>query len=151
MSKRFFAALTLALACALLLAACGSSETTTNGSNQTNTSKTTTTTSSPATTTTTPATTMTPATTTTPATTATGTGGDIGVPECDDFLTKYEACITGKVPEAARAQFNSSLKMWRDSWRQAASTPQGKAGLAQGCKMAAEQSKASLKSFGCEL
>jgi hypothetical protein len=150
MSKRFFAALTLALACALLLAACGSSETTTNGSNQTNTSKTTTTTSSPATTTT-PATTMTPATTTTPATTATGMGGDIGVPECDDFLTKYEACITGKVPEAARAQFNSSLKMWRDSWRQAASTPQGKAGLAQGCKMAAEQSKAALKSFGCEL
>jgi len=92
-----------------------------------------------------------PATTTTPATTATGAGTDIGVPECDDFLTKYEACITGKVPEAARAQFNSSLKMWRDSWRQAASTPQGKAGLAQGCKMAAEQSKAALKSFGCEL
>jgi hypothetical protein len=41
--------------------------------------------------------------------------------------------------------------MWRDSWRQAASTPQGKAGLAQVCKSIAEQSKASLKSFGCEL
>jgi hypothetical protein len=71
------------------------------------------------------------------------------VPECDDYITKYEACITGKVPEAARAQFNSSLKQLRDSWRQAASTPQGKAGLAQGCKMATEQARASMKSFGC--
>jgi uncharacterized protein YceK len=150
MFKRLFAALTLSLSCALLLAGCGSTETTTNGANQTSANKTTTTTtSSPATTTTTPATTMTPATTSTPATTA--TGGDIGVPECDDFLTKYEACVTGKIPEAARAQFTSTLKTWRDSWRQAASTPQGKAGLAQGCKMAAEQSRASLKSFGCEL
>jgi hypothetical protein len=155
MSKRFFAALTLALACALLLAACGSSETTTNGSNQTSANKTTTTTtttSSPATTTTTtPSTTMTPATTTTPATTATGAGGDIGVPECDDFLTKYEACITGKIPEAARATFTSTLKKYRDQWRQTASTPEGRAGLAQGCKMAAEQTRAALKSFGCEL
>lgn len=149
MCKRFFASLALSAACALLLAGCGGSETTTNGSNQTGANKTTTTTT---TTTSTPATTSTTSTTTsTPATTTTGAGSDIGVPECDDFLTKYEACVTGKVPEAARAQYNASLKMWRDSWRQAASTPQGKATLAQGCKMAAEQSRASLKSFGCEL
>ncbi len=148
MCKRFFVPLALSVACALLLIGCGGSETTTNGSNQTAANKTTTTT----TTTSTPATTSTTTTTTsTPATTTTGAGGDIGVPECDEFLTKYEACVTGKVPEAARAQYNASLKMWRDSWRQAASTPQGKAALAQGCKMAAEQSRASLKSFGCEL
>ena len=149
MCKRFFVSLALLVACALLLVGCGGSETTTNGSNQTAANKTTTTT----TTTSTPATTSTTTTTTTstPATTTTGAGSDIGVPECDDFLAKYEACVTGKVPEAARAQYNASLKMWRDSWRQAAATPQGKATLAQGCKMAAEQSRASLKSFGCEL
>ena len=32
----------------------------------------------------------------------------IGVAECDDFIDKYEACITGKVPEAARAQVPGS-------------------------------------------
>ena len=150
MLKRIFVSLTLSISCALLFVACGGSETTTNstnatGSNQTTT--TTTTTSTPATTTSTPASTTTPATTTT---TTASSGDKIGVPECDDFITKYEACISGKVPEAQRAQFNTMLKQWRDSWRQAAATPQGKAGLAQGCKMSAEQARQSMKSFGCE-
>jgi hypothetical protein len=142
MMKRIFVSLALSVSCALLLAACGGSDTATNNSsNATGANKT-------ATTTSTPATTATPAAS--PAATTTASTGDkIGVPECDDFITKYEACISGKVPEAARAQYNSTLKQLRDSWRQAASTPQGKAGLAQGCKMSAEQMRASMKSFGC--
>ena len=145
MIRRIFVSVAITISCALLLAACGGSEAPANNASPANsTNKTTTTTT---TTTTTPATTAsTPAASTTAA-----TGDKIGVPECDDFLTKYEACVTGKVPEAARAQFNTSLKQWRDAWRSAASTPQGKAGLAQGCKMVAEQSKVSMKSFGCEL
>lgn len=148
MSKRFFVSLMLSVSCALLLAACGGSETpTTNSTNATGANQTATTTTTTTTTTSTPAT-----TTNTPATTTTsGSGDKVGVAECDDFIAKYEACISSKVPEAARAQFNTSLKQWRDSWRQAASTPQGKAGLAQGCKMIAEQSKQSLKPFGCDL
>jgi hypothetical protein len=64
-------------------------------------------------------------------------------------LEKYEACLTTKVPEAARAQFNSALAQTRSSWRQIASTAPGKAGLAQACKMAAEQTKQSMKPYGC--
>jgi ABC-type oligopeptide transport system substrate-binding subunit len=151
MSKRFFVFLTLSISCALLLAACGGSETTTtNSTNATTANKsvttTTTTTSTPATTAGTPATTSTPATTTTTA----GSGDKIGVAECDDYLTKYEACLTTKVPEAARAQFNSALAQTRASWRQIAATAQGKAGLAQACKMAADQTKQSMKTYGCE-
>lgn len=150
MVTRFFSSLALALACALLFIGCGGGAETNNSNattaNQTATTTTsTTTTSTPATTTTT---TSTPAST--PATTASTTGDKIGVPECDNFIEKYEACITGKVPEAARAQFNATLKQWRDSWRQAAATPQGKAGLAQGCKVAADSARQSLKAFGCD-
>jgi hypothetical protein len=54
------------------------------------------------------------------------------------------------VPEAARAQFNTSLKQWRESWQKAAANPQGKSTLTQICKTSAEQSRASLKSFGCD-
>lgn len=148
MLKRFLVSLALSLTCALLLAACGGSEapannsSTANASNKTATTTTTTTTNTPATTTTTPATTTT--------TTTAGSGEKIGVPECDDYLSKYEACLTTKVPEAARAQFNSALAQTRNSWRQIASTAQGKAGLAQACKMAAEQTKTSMKPYGCE-
>jgi hypothetical protein len=85
----------------------------------------------------------------TAATTTTSSGGDIGVAECDDFLKKYEACVSGKVPAAAQATFKTSLEQWRNSWKQLASTPQGKAGLAQACKAAADQAKSSLGSYGC--
>jgi hypothetical protein len=46
--------------------------------------------------------------------------------------------------------FNTTLKQWREAWQKAAATPQGKSALAQGCKMSAEQSRASMKSFGCD-
>jgi hypothetical protein len=147
MVKRFFVSLALAVACALLLIGCGGS-TETNSSNATTANKTATTTTT--TTTSTPATTTTSTPASTPTTTASTTGDKIGVPECDNFIEKYEACITGKVPEAARAQFNATLKQWRDSWRQAAATPQGKAGLAQGCKVAADSARQSMKAFGCD-
>jgi hypothetical protein len=90
----------------------------------------------------------TPAAANTNATTTTA-GGDVGVAECDDFLKKYEACVSGKVPAAAQATFKTSLEQWRNSWKQLASTPQGKAGLAQACKAAADQAKSSLGSYGC--
>ncbi len=88
-------------------------------------------------------------TTTGSTSTASSTGDKIGVPECDDFIARYEACV-GKMPEMARAQFNTAMKTWRDSWRKAASTPEGKAGLAAACKQAAEQQKAAMKPYGCD-
>ena len=115
--------------CAFVLIGCSKTETTNNSNSTTSNSNKTTTTSS---------------------TSATSTGDKIGVPECDDYIAKYEACINGKVPEMARAQFNSAMKSARDAWRQAASTPQGKAGLAAACKQATEQAKTSMKSYGCE-
>ena len=38
--------------------------------------------------------------TSTPATsTASSSAGKVGVPECDDYIAKYDACVSGKVPE----------------------------------------------------
>lgn len=92
-----------------------------------------------------------PAAATTPATTTTAsTSGDsIGVPECDDFIAKYEACVSNKVPEMVRAQYQSSLKQWKESWKKLAENPQTKPTLVAACKQAVEQHGAALKSFGC--
>jgi hypothetical protein len=84
-----------------------------------------------------------------PASTTASTGEKIGVAECDDFLAKYEACVSGKVPAAAQATFKTSLDTWRSSWKKLAETPQGKAGLATACKAALEQAKTSLGTYGC--
>jgi len=143
MLKKIFVPLMLSVSCALLLTACGGSDSnnaTTNNTSTTTTSKTTTTTSSPATTTTT--------TTSSPATT-TSSGDKVGVPECDEYLTKMEACLS-KLPAVAKDQYEKSFEQTRTAWRNAASTPQGKASLAQACKAMTDQMKTSMKSYNCE-
>ena len=121
--------LILAVLCTAILIGCSTTETT-NNSNTTvaNTNKTT--------------------TTATPATTAPA-GEKIGVPECDDFIAKYDACVSSKVPEAARAQYKSAIAQWRASWKKLAENPATKGTLAAACKQAREQQEAALKSYGC--
>jgi ABC-type Zn uptake system ZnuABC Zn-binding protein ZnuA len=141
MLKKIFVPLMLSVACALLLTACGGSDntSTTNTTNTTAANKSVTTTSTPSTTT----------PTSTPATTTPASGDKVGVPECDDYLAKYEACLS-KVPEAGRAQYQAAFAQVRKSWRDLAANPQTKASLAQACKMASDQAKSSMKTYGCE-
>ena len=73
----------------------------------------------------------------------------IGVAECDEYIAKYEACISSKVPANMRATYQSAFDTARKAWRDAAATPAGKAGLAQACKMAHDTAKQSLGSYGC--
>jgi|SRR5215471_9734777 len=83
-------------------------------------------------------------------TTATTSGGEkIGVAECDEYLDKYEACITNHVPEAARATFNSTMKTTREQWRKLAANPTTKGGLAAACKQALESARTSMKMYNC--
>lgn len=89
------------------------------------------------------------ATTTTPSTTA-STGEKIGIPECDDFITKYDACVSAHVPEAQRAQYKESLTQWRKTWRLLAENPMTKGTLAVACKQAAAEAKTSMKSYNCD-
>lgn len=92
----------------------------------------------------------TPAGSSTSSTSSTTASADkIGVPECDDFIAKYDACISDKVPEAARAQFKSAITTWRQEWKKLAANPQTKGTLAQVCKTAAEQQKTALASYKC--
>jgi len=84
-----------------------------------------------------------------PATTTVSAGEKIGVPECDDFIAKYDACVSSKVPEAARVQYKSAVAEWRKSWKKLADNPATKGSLAAACKQAAEQQAAALKTYGC--
>src|SRR5688572_14128904 len=120
----------LCLAFAIFLIGCSTTETNTN-------------------TNTTSGTTDKPATATTPATTAASTSGaSIGVPECDDFLKKYDSC-TNKVPEMVRAQYENAGKQMRDQWKKLADNPDTKGSLAAACKQAVEQQAAAWKMYGC--
>jgi len=86
---------------------------------------------------------------TTTTTTTASTGEKIGVPECDDFIARYEAC-TSKVPEFARAQYKEGVARWRAEWKKLADNPETKGTLAAACKQAMEQQTAAWKAYGCE-
>ncbi|MEZ5428924.1 MAG: hypothetical protein R2747_21945 [Pyrinomonadaceae bacterium] len=78
------------------------------------------------------------------------TGDKIGVAECDEYLEKVEACIMGKVPEAARTPFKSSMEQTRKSWKDLAANPQTKGTLATACKTALDNAKKSFSAYQCE-
>jgi hypothetical protein len=79
-----------------------------------------------------------------------GTGGaEFGVPECDEYIAKYTACIDSKVPESARVMIRQQLDATKASWKQAASTPEGRTGLATGCKQAIEAARTAMQAYGC--
>ena len=120
--------LLLCVVCAIVLVGCAKTETNTNGNANTAATKTTT-----------------PASTT--ATTA--SADKIGVPECDEFIANYDACISSKVPEVARAQYKTAIEQWRTSWKKLADNPQTKPSLAAACKQATEQARTAMKTYNC--
>lgn len=74
----------------------------------------------------------------------------IGVPECDRFITRYEACVTTKVPPAHRVTFSQQVLQLRTSWRALAENPDNRAQLEQICRTHGAQMRRGLEPFGCE-
>lgn len=83
------------------------------------------------------------------AATVAAAGDQIGVPECDSFLKSYEDCVGTKVPEAARAQFRTTMTTWRTEWKKLAQDPQTRAGLVQACKSQIETQRTAMKAYNC--
>ncbi len=76
-------------------------------------------------------------------------GDKIGVAECDEYITKYTACL-GKMPAAAKGAMEKGLATMKTAWKQAAATEAGKTALAQGCKTALETAKKSMAVYKCD-
>jgi hypothetical protein len=76
------------------------------------------------------------------ATAGGGGGGEIGVKECDEYITKYSACL-GKMPAESKAAMEGAFTQMKTAWKQAAATPAGKEGLVAGCKAATDAIKAT--------
>jgi hypothetical protein len=72
-----------------------------------------------------------------------------GIAACDDFLKKYEACVTSKIPAAQKTTFQAQLDQMRKAWSDAAKNANAKATLESTCKQSAEQMKAAMAGFGC--
>jgi hypothetical protein len=74
--------------------------------------------------------------------------GKIGVPECDEFLEKYERCINEKVPEAGKAGAKAAMDALVKSFKDSAAGP-GRDQLASTCKSSTDTTKQSMAAMGC--
>jgi phage-related tail fiber protein len=96
-----------------------------------------------------PATSSTPATTTNRNDNAPTTADKVGVAECDNFITAYEACVSSKVPAASREQLKAAVAQWRTNWKKLADNPQTRGTLAAACKTQVEATRTQMKAYGC--
>jgi hypothetical protein len=84
-----------------------------------------------------------------PPAAGTSTGGDIGIAECDDFLRKYEACVSQHVPAASKAQFEQGMTQWRTAWKSMAAQPSARPSLVAACQQAMASTKMATSAYGC--
>ncbi len=62
----------------------------------------------------------------------------VGIPECDTYLTRFEACIQKAAPKA-RPEMQSSLKKRHDEWKQGAGSDRGLDKLRRHCQEAVDE------------
>ena len=79
----------------------------------------------------------------------TGPVEEIGVPECDQYVKNYEACLTDKVPESRREELRQTLNEQRNRWRDAVTGGADQKQVAEQCKSAAAAAMRNLGDYGC--
>jgi phosphohistidine phosphatase SixA len=72
-----------------------------------------------------------------------------GIAVCDDFLTKYDACVVTKIPDAQRATYKTQLDQTRKAWLDMSKNPSTKATMEATCKQTMDAMKTSLTALGC--
>ena len=72
-----------------------------------------------------------------------------GIAVCDEFLTKYESCVTSKVPAEQRATFKTQIDQMRKTWVDLSKNASTKATMESTCKLTMDATKASLTAYGC--
>jgi len=73
----------------------------------------------------------------------------IGIPECDDFIAKYNACISDHVPAAKKAEYKENIDAFARAWKQLMANSD-KNTVAAACKRHSDMARENMKSFGCE-
>jgi hypothetical protein len=72
-----------------------------------------------------------------------------GIAVCDDFIRKYETCITTKMPADQWDLHKGVIDHLRKTLPDIVKSPGGKSSAESGCKQMIEGVKALLQSVGC--
>jgi hypothetical protein len=78
-----------------------------------------------------------------------GPAEEIGIPECDEYVRKYESCLD-KVPDEARPKLRTALDEQQKQWRAAARDKFARDGAADQCRSAIATAKQTMSAYGCD-
>ena len=74
-----------------------------------------------------------------------------GVPECDNYVKKFTACIESKVTGPDKDKLLEGFEANRTKWRALATMQQGAVALGLACRAANQKAKEELSvEYGCE-
>jgi hypothetical protein len=76
--------------------------------------------------------------------------GPTGVPECDDLIAKYKACVGLKAPEDARERTLADFDVSVEAWKKDSEDPTRRGELARGCGERAVSLQKTTDAWGCE-
>jgi hypothetical protein len=76
--------------------------------------------------------------------------GEVGVPECDEFIRAYAKCIDEKMPEPARKDLREALQEAADVFKEAAKIPGARSTLPKTCAEASKDVAETTAELGCE-
>jgi hypothetical protein len=74
----------------------------------------------------------------------------IGIEACDDFLTKYQACVDTRVPASQKEMLQKGVDMVRSGWLEALKSV-AREDVENICKTAPAQMKPTFDAYGCAL
>ena len=57
----------------------------------------------------------------------------IGIPECDEYITKWRDCIN-RMPGPAQSAATPAFRQTREAWKQTAATAEGKTTVRNACR-----------------
>ena len=75
--------------------------------------------------------------------------GEIGIAECDAYISKWESCLATKITGDAKEQTRVALDATREGWKRMAASPDSRVHLAAACKEASEVAVMQVGAYGC--
>ena len=83
------------------------------------------------------------------STTPAAAPGEIGIAECDAYISKWESCLATKITGDAKEQTRVALDATREGWKKMAASPESRVHLAAACKEASEVAVMQVGAYGC--
>jgi hypothetical protein len=75
---------------------------------------------------------------------------EIGIPECDAYIRKYQACLAERVPVEAQTPLRIALDEKRKQWRASATDQYSHATVSDQCRSAMAIARQSMSEYGCD-